>query len=84
MVKIFFAKKGFFRKKVSCLEFPKKCFCSKKKKKKNFCSVEVRVLCQGGMGGLVKSPLIGQECKMVDGKQPSDWTIIQDGSSACD
>ena len=21
---------------------------------------------------------------MADGKQPSDWTIIQDGSSACD
>ena len=28
--------------------------------------------------------LIGQKCKMADGKQPSDWTIIQDGNSACD
>ena len=28
--------------------------------------------------------LIGQKCKMVDGKQSSDWTIIQDGNSACD
>ena len=27
----------------------------------------------------VKLPLIVQEGKMVDGKQPSDWTIIQDG-----
>ena len=46
-------------------------------------SVEVRVLCQGGgRGG--KSSLIGQKCKMADGKQPSDWTIIQDGNSACD
>ena len=35
-------------------------------------------------GGGVKLPLIGQECKMVDRKQPSDWTIIQDGDSACD
>ena len=32
----------------------------------------------------VTLPLIGQECKMADGKQPSDWTIIQDGDSACD
>ena len=48
-------------------------------------SVELRVLCQGGgvWGGL-SSSLIGQKCKMVDGKQPSDWTIIQDGNSACD
>ena len=45
-------------------------------------SVEVRVLCHGGLGG--SSSLIGQKCKMVDGKQPSDWTIIQDGNSACD
>ena len=30
-----------------------------------------------------KSPLIGQEFKMADGKQPSDWTIIQDGGWAC-
>ena len=37
----------------------------------------------GGCGG-VKSSLIGQKCKMVDGKQPSDWTIIQDGNLACD
>ena len=36
-----------------------------------------------GVGG-VKSSLIGQKCKMVDGKQPSDWTIIQDGNLACD
>ena len=42
-------------------------------------SGEVRVLCHGGTGG--KSPLIGQEFKMADGKQPSDWTIIQDGGS---
>ena len=34
-------------------------------------SVEVRVLCRGGVKG-GKSPLIGQECKMADGKQPSD------------
>ena len=36
-----------------------------------------------GTGG-PKSPLIGPEGKMADGKQPSDWTIIQDGDSACD
>ena len=36
----------------------------------------------GGVGG--SSSLIGQKCKMVDGKQSSDWTIIQDGNSACD
>ena len=50
-------------------------------------SVEVRVLCRLGGGGLgegVKSSLIGQKCKMADGKQPSDWTLIQDGNSACD
>ena len=41
-------------------------------------SVEVRVLCQGGAGGS-KSSLIGQKCKIVDWKQPSDWTRIQDG-----
>ena len=35
-----------------------------------------------GDGG--KSPLIGQEFKIVDGKQPSDWTIIQDGGLAYD
>ena len=45
-------------------------------------SVKVRVLCQGGRGG--SSSLIGQKCKMVDGKQSSDWRIIQDGNSACD
>ena len=45
-------------------------------------SVKVRVLCQGGGGG--SSSLIGQKCKMVDGKQSSDWTIIQDDNSACD
>ena len=41
---------------------------------------------QWGYGGWGegKSPLIGQEFKMADGKQPSDWTIIQDGGSACD
>ena len=37
---------------------------------------------RGDGGG--KSPLIGQECKMADRKQPSDWTIIQDGGSVCD
>ena len=26
------------------------------------------------------SSLIGQKCKMADGKQSSDWTIIQDGN----
>ena len=46
-------------------------------------SVEVRVLChRGGREG--KLSLIGQKCKMADGKQPSDWTIIQDSNSACD
>ena len=30
------------------------------------------------------SPLIGQEFKMANGKQPSDWAIIQDGRWACD
>ena len=30
------------------------------------------------------SPLIGKEFKMANGKQPSDWTIIQDGRWACD
>ena len=30
------------------------------------------------------SPLIGQEFKMTKGKQPCDWTIIQDGRWACD
>ena len=34
-----------------------------------------------GEGGELVS---GQKCKMADGKQPSDWTIIQDGNSACD
>ena len=37
----------------------------------------------GGPGGH-KSSLIGQEFKMADGKQPSDWTIIKDGGLACD
>ena len=46
-------------------------------------SVELRVLCQGGAGG-GKLSLIGQKCKMADGKQPSDWTIIQDGNLTCD
>ena len=36
----------------------------------------------GTWGG--SSSLIGQKCKMVDGKQSSDWTIIQDGNLACD
>ena len=27
----------------------------------------------------VKLSLIGQKCKMADGKQSSDWTIIHDG-----
>ena len=35
-----------------------------------------------GVGG--KSSLIGQKCKMADGKQPSGQTIILDGNSACD
>ena len=30
------------------------------------------------------SSLIGQKSKMADGKQSSDWIIIQDGNSACD
>ena len=48
-------------------------------------SVEVRVLCHGGGGyGGGSSSLIGQKFKMVDGKQSSDWTIIQDGNLACD
>ena len=38
----------------------------------------MRVLCQWGAGG-GKSSLIGQKCKIADGKQPSDWTRIQDG-----
>ena len=34
---------------------------------------------QGGVQGWGGSlSLIGQKCKMVDGKQSSDWTIIQD------
>ena len=47
-------------------------------------SVKVRVLCHewGVWGGSLS--LIGQKCKMADGKQSSDWTIIQDGNSACD
>ena len=32
----------------------------------------------GGVRG-GSSSLIGQKCKMADGKQSSDWTIIQDG-----
>ena len=32
----------------------------------------------GGWGG-ASSSLIGQKCKMADGKQSSDWTRIQDG-----
>ena len=42
-------------------------------------SGEVSILPQEGRVWGGKSPLIGQEFKMVDGKQPSDWTIIQDG-----
>ena len=38
---------------------------------------------EGGCGG-DSSSLIGQKFKMVDGKQSSDWTIIQDGNLACD
>ena len=38
----------------------------------------------GGYGGGRSSSLIGQKCKLADGKQSSDWTIIQDGNSACD
>ena len=37
---------------------------------------------RGGMG--CSSSLIGQKCKMADGKQSSDWTIIQYGNLACD
>ena len=29
-------------------------------------------------------PLIGQKFKMANGKQSSDWTIIQNGGWACD
>ena len=32
----------------------------------------------------ILSPLIGQKFKMANGKQPSDWTIIQNGGWACD
>ena len=40
---------------------------------------------QGGAWGLGGSLfLIGQKCKMADGKQSSYWTIIQDVNSACD
>ena len=43
-------------------------------------SVKVRVLChEGGCGEGGSSSLIGQKSKMADGKQSSDWTIIQDG-----
>ena len=44
-------------------------------------SVEVRVLSEEGGEGVrgVSSSLIGQKYKMVDGKQPSAWTRIQDG-----
>ena len=38
---------------------------------------------RGGVWG-VSSSLIGQKCKMADRRQPSDWTIIQDGNLACD
>ena len=38
---------------------------------------------RGGVWGGSAS-LIGQKFKMADGKQSSDWTIIQDGNSACD
>ena len=37
---------------------------------------------QGCGGGSLS--LIGQKFKMADGKQSSDWTIIQDGNSTCD
>ena len=32
----------------------------------------------------ILSPLIGQKFKMANGKQSSDWTIIQNGGWACD
>ena len=32
----------------------------------------------------ILSPLIGQKFKMANGKQSSDWTIIQNGRWACD
>ena len=48
-------------------------------------SVKVRVLCHGrGVWGVGSSSMIGQKLKMADGKQSSDWTIIQDGNLACD
>ena len=53
----------------------------------NVSSVKVRVLCQEGGAGVWgggSSSLIGQKCKIADGKQSSDWTIIQDGNSTCD
>ena len=37
-----------------------------------------------GGGERGSSSLIKQKCKMADGKQLSDWTIIQDGNLACD
>ena len=37
-----------------------------------------------GVWGGGKLSLIGQEFKRADGKQPSDWTIIQDGRWTCD
>ena len=43
----------------------------------------MRVLCWGEVRGS-SSSLIGQKCKMADGKQSSDWTRIQDGNLACD
>ena len=39
----------------------------------------MRVLCPGGGDEGSSLSLIGQKCKMADGKQYSDWTIIQDG-----
>ena len=38
---------------------------------------------RGGVRG-GSSSLISQKFKMADGKQSSDWTIIQDGNSTCD
>ena len=32
----------------------------------------------------ILSPLIGQKFKMANGKQSSDWTIIQSSRWACD
>ena len=46
----------------------------------------MRVLCKEGGAGMWGGQLMSDwsKCKMADGKQPSDWKIIQDGNSACD